>query len=199
MKRAPLTFLVAGLIAGIATVAIGRVWPAVLINDVGLLFFVALLAAITVSASSSRVRRGLWRYLVGLIICAAAYLGGLFAFSVAAGYSPDLLGMPASSAMPSFGTDVWIGLLVATLVSSACIELLASVLTGRWSNRFFLFLTAVGFVTVAATYTAHVLFRKPWTFLGVLLPIGEALFCWVLGQQIWESGEGTTVRTPAGL
>src|SRR2546430_7604175 len=97
MKRAPLTFLVAGLIAGIATVAIGRVWPAVLINDVGLLFFVALLAAITVSASSSRVRRGLWRYLVGLIICAAAYLGGLFAFSVAAGYSPDLLGMPARS------------------------------------------------------------------------------------------------------
>src|SRR2546430_13132927 len=161
MKRAPLTFLVAGLIAGIATVAIGRVWPAVLINDVGVLFFVALLAAITFSASSSRVCRGLWRYLVGLIICAAAYLGGLFAFSVAAGYSPDLLGMPASSAMPSFGTDVWIGLLVATLVSSACIELLASVLTGRGGNRFFFFLNAGGLVTLAANLSGPLLLPKP--------------------------------------
>lgn len=189
MKRAPLTFLSAGLIAGVTTVAIGRVWPTVLIIGVGLLFFVALLAAITISASWSRLRRGLWRYIVGLVICAVAYLSGLFAFSVAAGYLPDLLGVPASSNMSSFGADVWIGLLVANLVSSVCIELFASVITGSWSNRFFLFLTVAGFVTVTATYTAHVLFRQPWAFFGVLLPVGEALFCWVFGLQIWESGE----------
>lgn len=198
MTSASFTFLLAGLTAGVATVAIGKTWPTLLISGVGMVFFAAVLAAITLSDSWSQVRGGLWRYLAGLVVSSAAYLVGLFAFSVAAGYSPDVFGVTASSDITHFGADVGIGLLAAALASAVCIELLASILTGRWSNRFFVFLIMAGFVTVAATYTAHVFVGKPWTFLGVLFPVGEALFCWIIGLQIWQSSEGVPIRTTAG-
>ena len=189
MNRTALTFLFAGLAAGVASVAIGRVWPTVLISGVGVLFFAALLIAIAISGSWARLRPGLWRYLVGLVISTAAYLVGLFAFSVVGGYAPDVLGIPASSDISRFGADVGTGLLAAALISSVCIELLASILTGRWSNRFFLFLAVAGFVTVAATYVAHVFTRQPLAFFGALLPVGEALYCWIVGLQISQSRE----------
>jgi uncharacterized membrane protein (DUF485 family) len=187
MNRAPLTFLFAGFISGVVTVGIGSVWPMLLASGVGLVFFAALLAAIALTASWSRLREGLWRYLAGLVISTAAYIAGLFAFSVAMGYSPDLLGIHASSDISHFGADVGIGLLVAALVSSGCIEFMASILTGRWSSRFFLLLTAAGFATVGATYLTHMFARQPWAFFGVLLPVGNALFCWLVGTQIWSS------------
>jgi hypothetical protein len=197
MKRPPLTFLLAGLTGGVITVVIARIWPTVLIGGVGLLFFVALLAAVAISASWSRVRGGVWRYFAGLVISTAAYLVGLFVFSVATGYSPDVFGVSASSDISHFGPDVAIGL-AASLVSSACIELLASLLTGRWSNRFFVYLSVVGLASVGATYLAHLFVQQAWAFFGVLLPVGEALFCWIIGLQIWQIREQIPIPTTAG-
>jgi phosphatidylglycerophosphatase A len=199
MNRAPLTFLVVGLIAGIATVAIGRMWPMVLVNGVGLFFFAALLAAIAISRTWSQLRSGLWRYLLGVAVSTLAYLVGLFGFSSAWGYSQNLLGASASHDISDFGADVVIGLLVAAVVSSVCIELLALILTGRWSNRFLLFLILAGFTAVGATYVGHLFSRQPLAFFGIILPAGETLYCWIVGLQISQSRDEapllTTVRT----
>jgi len=195
MNRAQLTFLFAGLIAGIATVAIGSIWPTLLVSGVGLVFFAALVAAMAIGGIWPRLRGGFWRYVAALIVSAAAYFLGLVAFNGVGGYAPDLLGVHASSDILRFGTDVGIGLLAAALVSSVCIELLASVLTGRWSYRFLLYLILAGFATVAATYVGHMFSQQPWAFFGVLLPVGEALFCWIVGLQILQSGQGVSIRT----
>jgi hypothetical protein len=198
MNRVPLTFFVVGLISGIATVAIGRMWPMLLVNGVGLFFFAALLAAVAISGTWSQLRPGLWRYLLGVAVSALTYLVGLVGFSGAWGYSQNLLGDSASHDISEFGADVAIGLLVAAAVSSVCIELLALILTGRWSNRFLLFLILGGFATVGATWVGHLFSRQPLAFFGALLPVGEALYCWIVGLQISQSREDVPVPTTIG-
>src|ERR1041385_5201824 len=123
MKRRSFIFSFAGVVAGVATVTIGTIWPGMIIGGVGVLFFATLLIAITASNSWSRVQSGRWRYVMGLLISTAAYLVGLFAFSVVGGYSPDVLGVPPSSDISRFGVDVAIGLLASTVASALCIEL----------------------------------------------------------------------------
>ena len=198
MSREALTFLLAGLTAGVASVAAGMLWPPILIGGVGLFFFAAVLTAITLSGSWPRVRRGGWRYLLGMLTSAAAYWLGLFAFSVTGGYSPDLLGVAPSPDISRFGSDVGIGLIAAALVSSLCIELLVSIFTGRWSTRFFVFLATAGCVTVAVTKVTNVFFQGPFAFFGVLLPVGEALFCWIVGMQIRQCTGVIAIPTTSG-
>ncbi len=70
---------------------------------------------------------------------------------------------------------------------------MAAILTGRWSNRFLLLLTLAGFGAVAITYVVHIFAKQPWALFAALLSVGEALFCWIVGLQIWRSGEGAAV------
>ncbi len=109
----------------------------------GLLFFVALVAAITITASWSHLRSGLWRYVVGLVICTASYVLALLTLMGVSEYAPKLLGVPASSDMVQFRADIWIGFLAAVVVASAGVEATLYVLTGKWSNSFFGRLTVV--------------------------------------------------------
>jgi hypothetical protein len=193
-------YLVAGLLAGIVTVAIGVSRPTVLAVGVGLLFFIALLAAIAMTDSWSRVSPGIWRYAVAAIISIAAYLLALITFWGLFSYSPDLVGVHASKDMADFGADIWIGLLAACLVASICIEFLAYVLTSRWSNSALASLAGAGVLSIVASFTVTKLARLAvstvptlygWAFLGVLLAVGEALFCGLIGAQILRSSRST--------
>jgi hypothetical protein len=185
-----ITFLFAGFAAGIITAVIGRLWPSLLTVVVGLLFFVALVAAITITASWSRLRSGLWRYIAGLVICTGTYVLALLTLMSVGEYAPKL-GVPASSDMVEFRADMWIGFLGAALVASAGVELVLYILAGKWRNSFFGRLAVAGFVTVLVTFLANLAAHNYWSFIGVLLPIGEALFCGVVGAQIWRSTEQT--------
>jgi hypothetical protein len=192
MNSQQITFFLTGLTAGLVTVAGARAWPMLLVHGVGPLFFVAVLAAITLTGSRSHLGGGWWRILVGICVSIGAYLLALFAFSVVAGYSPDLLGIRASGAssdLSRFGADVWLGLLAAALVASVGIELLVYVLTGKWSNSFLFRLAAAGLVSVLVTFLVDRAAHYYWTFYGVLLPMGEGLFCAVVGAQIRRTSE----------
>jgi hypothetical protein len=187
------TFLLAGLTAGLVTVVGARAWPTLLpmllVCGVGPLFFVAVLTAITLTGSWSHLSHGWWRIVAGICICTGAYLLAFFTFLVVVGYS----GIPTSTDQIRFGADVWIGLLAAALVASACIELLVFVLTGKWSNSFLFRLAAAGVVTVLVTLAVDLAAHHYWTFYGILLPVGEGLFCWLVGAQIWRASQQLTV------
>jgi hypothetical protein len=146
-----------------------------------------VLAAIALTGSWSRLNRGVWRIIAGICICTGAYLLALFTFLAMGGYWADFLHIRVS-AETRFGADVWLGLLAAALVASACIEFLVYVLTDKWSNAFLFRLAAAGVVSVLVTFivgdrAGHFY----WTFYGVLLPLGEGLFCGLIGAQIWST------------
>lgn len=187
MTRQQGMFLLAGFVAGLVTVAVGTLFPAVLTVGVGPLFFLAILTAIGLTDSWRRLNHGLWRYAVAVCLCTGAYVLALFTFSVVVGYSPQLLGLPASHDIIDFRADVWAGLVASVLVASAAIELLAYVLTGKWSTSFLGRLAIAGFVSVLVTFVANLATHQWWSFLGVLLPVGEGLFCAVIGTQIWRT------------
>jgi hypothetical protein len=189
MIQPQITFLSAGITAGIITAVIGRLWPGFLSVGVGLLFFVALLAAITITAGWPRLRPGLWRYIVAVVICTVAYVLALFTLMSVSAYVPKLLGVPASGDLVEFGADMWIGLLAAVLVASAGVELVLYILTGTWSNSFFGRLAVAGFVSVLVTFIVNLTAHHYWSFMGVLLPVGEGLFCAVVGAQIWRTSQ----------
>jgi hypothetical protein len=48
-------------------------------------------------------------------------------------------------------------------------------------------LAAAGVVSVLVTFVADRAGHYYWTFYGILLPVGESLFCWLIGAQIWRS------------
>jgi len=182
-------FLLAGLVAGFIAVALGTSRPTILAVGVGPLFFSAMLAGIAITNSWSRVSPGIWRYIVAACLCTGAYVLALFTFSVVGGYSPQILGVRPSSDIIDFHADVWLGLSAAVLVAAICMELVAFTLTSRWSNFSLGLLVFVGFASILVTFIANRQARHYWSFVGILLPVGEALFCGVVGAQLWRSSE----------
>src|SRR5471030_2757595 len=83
MTPQQITFLLAGLTAGLATVVGARAWPTLfpmlLVCGVGPLFFVAVLAAITLTCSWSHLSHGWWRIVAEICIFTGAYLLAFFA------------------------------------------------------------------------------------------------------------------------
>lgn len=65
----------------------------------------------------------------------------------------------------------------------------AFTLTSRWSNLSLGLLVLAGFASIIVKFIASQQVRHYWSFVGILLPVGEALFCGVEGVQIWRSSE----------
>lgn len=185
MTRQQIIFLLAGFIAGVITITTGRVSLWVLTVGAGPLFFLAILTAIAFTDSWSHVRRVFWRYVIAACVSTVAYCLALFTFWTLGGYLQGLLGIRGSNDLSEFRLDVWLGLSAAALVAAVGIEAMACVLTGKWSNFFLFGLMIVGFATVLVTFVAN----RYWSFFGILWPIGEALFCGVVGAQIWRTSQ----------
>ncbi len=183
MTRQQITFLVAGFIAGAATIAAGAVSPTVLMIGGGPIFFLAILAAIALTDGWPHLTRGFWRYVLAACVSTAAYVLALVTFWWLGGYLQNLLGSHGSNDLSEFRLDVWLGLTAAALVAAVGIEGMASVLTGKWSNLFLFCLVGVGFVAILVTFIAN----RYWSFFGILWPVGEGLFCGVIGAQIWRT------------
>ena len=188
MNRPQVLFLLTGLTSGILMAVIGYKWSGFLAIGVGLCFFLAVLAAIAVTKSWSYLNRGSWRIPVGFCVSTAAYVLAFLTFVGIGGYWADWLRVPLATDT-RFATDIWVGLLAASLIAAICVEFLVYVLIGRWSNLFLLCLSVAGFVTVLGTFLAGLVIRQHWSFMGVLLPVGNALFCWLVGAQIWRRPE----------
>jgi len=184
--RHQLAFLIAGLTAGLLTILLGMVSVMFLVFGVGALFFLAVMAAIAITRGWSQLIGGPWRYGAAFGMFVAAYVVALFTFLVVTRYSV-LLGLRESTDITQFGADIWIGLLAAALLSAICIELAIYVLTDRWSNSFLVCLISGGFLTVVVTFAAKFLLGEHWSFPVILFPVGDALFGWVVGSQIWKA------------
>jgi hypothetical protein len=196
MTRKQITFLLAGFISGSITVVVGRVSIWVLVVGVGPIFFIALLAAIALTGSWPRLGVGIWRYLLAACISTAAYFAAFLTFWGLGGYFQTLLGARGSNDLSDFGVDIWIGLIAAALVAALCIELMAYVLTARWSSTVLLQLAGAGIAVIMLTFLAMCTVRPArnvpsllyyWAFFGVLFSLGEALFCGLVGTQIQQT------------
>ena len=191
-------FLLAGFITGSITVAVGRVSLWALTVGVGPLFFLAILAAIACTGSWPHVRHGLWRYVLAACASTIAYVLALVTFWWLGGYLSNLLGNRGSTDLSDFRLDVWVGLIAAALVAAVCTELVAYLLTSRWSNAVLARLAGVGILAIVITFIVVRVARSTgnltprlyyWSFFGVLFSLGEALFCWLIGVQIWRSSQ----------
>jgi hypothetical protein len=197
MTRQQNIFLLAGFIAGIITVALGRVSLTVLTIGVGPLFFLAILAAIALTDSWPYLSRGFWRYVIAACVSTAAYVLALVTFWWLGGYLQGLLGTHGSNDLSDFRLDMWGGLIAAALVAAVCIELMAYVLTGRWSNTVLARLAVAGALSIVATFivirvvrpTSNLPMLYYWSFFGILFAVGEALFCSIVGAQIWRTSQ----------
>ena len=187
MNRVRISFFLAGAVSGVTTALVGAKWPVVLAVGVGPAFLLALLAASSFAGAWKRVARSWQRWFIAAALSTAVYILSLFAFNLAAGYSPDLLNVLQSSDIVDFRGDVWVGLVAALLIASAGIELVAWVLVGYWSTRAFLALTIAGLTTVLLTYGATSMAHNYWSFFGVLFPLGQGSFCGLVGLQILKS------------
>ena len=109
------------------------------------------------------------------------------------GFSPDWFGFrPSDLVDHQFGIDVVLGLLAAATFAAGGIALFTFVLTGRWSNSLLARLLMAGIVTIIITFIVNYPFHSYWSFFGVLLPLGNALFCYLVGAEIWQRVELAT-------
>lgn len=191
MKRQQITFFVAGLIAGLICVTLASFGPPEialmsLTSGGGPLFFVAIVAGIVISGAWHHFHPRFLRYLAGLGLCAISYLAATTAFWWVFGLSPRWIGFRQSDNIGHFGIDVWLGLIAAGAVGASGIALFAALLTGKWNKALHRRLLLAGLLTICITFIANLPFLKDGSLLGVLLPLGNALFCWLVGTEIWQ-------------
>ena len=177
--RLQLVFFATGFSAGLVTLIIGSVSNMFLALGNGLVFFIALIIGIAVSGNLSRLASGWWRYAVGLGISSLAYVLWLFAFLAVSSVLPAI----SVKGIAQFRADIWLAFFAAVPVASLGVEWLAYVLTNRWSNASLFRLVIAGVLTVFVTL-AIALFYQGITF-WILLPLGNALYCSIIGEQIW--------------
>ncbi|HEY3026173.1 MAG TPA: hypothetical protein VGJ55_08495 [Pyrinomonadaceae bacterium] len=202
MKRQQIIFFLAGLIAGLTCVTLGSfgflgffeslgllLLIVGLIYLVGPLFFVAVAMGILITGARRRVTGGFLRYLAGLAVSTITYIAAFLAFWGVMGNLSEWLGLPQSANFEDFGIDVWLGFVAAGVVGASGIALFAAVLTGKWSNSLLFRLILAGLGTIVVTFIANLPFHSYWSFFGILLPLGNALFCCLVGTQIWRNPE----------
>jgi hypothetical protein len=191
VKTKHITFSIAGLLAGLIVVAIKSVGSIeIMILSltwfVGPLFFVATLAGIVLTGAWRCFQAGFLRYLSGLVLCTITYSLALFTFFTVFGFSPDWFGVKPSSSIAGFGVDVGLGLAAAGVVGATGIWLFAALLTRKWSTGLLQRLMLAGLLCVCVTFIVNFPFQKEWSFFGVMLPLGNALFCCLVGSHIWR-------------
>ncbi len=195
MRRQQRIFLLAGFLAGMTAAVAGKAWLWVLEMGVGLILFIALLAAIALTGSWPRPHGGLWRYVLAAFVSTVAYFLAFLTFWWSAGYMQTLLGDRSSNDLSEFRLDIWVSLIAAAIIAAVCIELMAYVLTNKWSNSVLVQLVGAGILSIIFTFIAIHLVRfgggSPslhyWSFYGTLFSSGEALFCGLVGMQIQQT------------
>lgn len=186
MRRQQITFLLTGLIAGLSCVTLGTLSLVFLAYGVGPLFFVAIVAGIAITGAWGYVRVSFLRYLAGLLVTTTTYVAALVAFSGVAGFSPDWFGFQRSANILDFRIDIWLGLIAAGVLGASGIAAFTALLTREWSTSLLLRLMLAGLVTIVVTFIANRPFHSYWSFFGILFPVGNALFCCLVGTQIWQ-------------
>jgi hypothetical protein len=188
MKQKVTIFLLSGFVAGVISVVLGKTTPVLLAYGVGPLFFAAIISSLAITGAWDHVGGNFLRYFACLILSTITYVAALFTFSLVAGFSPDWVGVRRSANLLDFGIDIWLGLIAAGIVGAIGISAFTALLTRSWSTSLLLRLMLAGFLPIVVAFITNLTFYSYWSFFGVLLPLGNALFCWIIGLQVLESG-----------
>jgi hypothetical protein len=185
--KTKITFLLTGLIAGLLCVMPGPLFSIFTLTwGIGPAFFVAVIAGIIITGARRHLQAAFLRYIEGFVVCVITYLLALMVFFGVYGFSPDWLGVRPSDNVHRFGMDVILGLLAAGAFAAGGTALFSFVLTGCWSNFLLLRLLLAGIVTIVVTFLVNFPFHSYWSFFGVLLPLGNTLFCYLVGTQMLQ-------------
>ena len=186
-----ITFLLTGLIMGLVCVipGISLLMFFTLTWGVGPCFFLAVVVGIVITGARRHVQAGFLRYFAALIVCIITYLLALMAFFGVTGFSPSWFGIRESDDIVQFGIDVWLGLIAAGAVGAIGIAVFTALLTRKWSNSHLLRLMLAGLLTILVTFIVNLPFHSYWSFLGVLLPLGNGLFSYVVGNELLQYSE----------
>lgn len=180
----------AGLIGGLVCVTPGPLLSIFTLTwGVGPAFFIAVIAGIVITGARRHLKADFLGYVAGLVVCFITYLLALTVFFAVEGFSPDWFGFRTSPNFDHFGIDVVLGLLASETVAAGGIAFFALVLTGQWSNSLLARLLLAGLVTIIVTFIVNYPLHSYWSLYGVLLPLGNALFCYLVGTQIWRQPE----------
>lgn len=186
MKRQQITFLLSGLVAGLVCGTLGTSSPVILVYGVGPLFFAAVVVGIAITVGWRYVQVSFLRHVAGLVLSTITYEVALFAFFAVAGNLSDWFGVRPSAQIADFRIDIWLGLIAAGVVGASGIAAFTALLTREWSTSLLLRLMLAGLVTIVVTFIANLPFHSYWSFFGILFPVGNALFCCLVGTQIWQ-------------
>ncbi|HEY5884684.1 MAG TPA: hypothetical protein VIT88_08360 [Pyrinomonadaceae bacterium] len=188
--KTKITFLVTGLLGGLVCVTPGPLLSIFTLTwGVGPALFVAVVAGVIITGARRHLEASFLRYTAGLVVCFVTYLLALTVFFGVSGFSPDWFNFRPSTNFDQFGVDVALGLVVAATCAAGGIAVFAFVLTRRWSSSLLARLLLAGVVTIIVTSIVNYPFHSYWTFFGVLLPLGNSLFCGAVGAHIWQHSE----------
>jgi hypothetical protein len=184
MTRLLGAYFLAGLMAGLLTVSVGARFPVVLAVGTGPIFALAVVICAALSKSHPQIDHRVLRCALFCAACLCSYVISLMGFFIAMGYSPDFLKVARSRDVLDFRADVWVGLVVAMLISSIGTEFGARILTGIWSNQMLARLFLAGISVVGVAYVCTLAGRSYWSFIGVLVPLGAAGFASLICYQL---------------
>ncbi len=192
MRRQQVTFFVWGLVGGAVSVGLAGSSSspefAVLVLTFGtaVLFFVAVVGGIVTTGVWRHIRVGFGRYVALLILSLLVYWLTMFTLFSVVSWSGASYADNNSPIIPRFGAYVWLALIAAGIVWSAGMCLMSAVLARRWSWLLLMRLCGAAAIAILTTFIVNFPFHKYWSFFGVLLPVGNALFCYVVGIEIWR-------------
>jgi FtsH-binding integral membrane protein len=191
MTRQRLAFFLSGLIAGTVSVTLvaltnsPELTALILTYGAGILSFIGLISGLVISGTSQRMRVGTLRYVAVLILTVLSYLTAVCVFFVVLQQSAEVLGH--SRRIPDFTFGVWLGLAAASIIGAVGTTLLTTIMTNKWSFSLLTRLIFAATVTILTTYIINFPFHSPWSFFGVLLPLGNALFSYLVGMEVSRS------------
>src|SRR6185312_1624030 len=183
MRHFRFTFLLCGIVAGLISVGLGTKSLEFLATGVGLLFFSAVMVSTIATVSWRYLRTRALKFFAGLVLSTVTYVAGVVAFNMMGGISQTWFGVRSANIV-DFNIDIWVGVLAAGIVGALGVASVSAIVTRQWSNDLLLRLLLTGLIVVGLTFIVNLRFHSYWSFFGVLMPTGNALFCWLVGTQI---------------
>lgn len=184
-----LVFAGSGVFAGLFLLALANTIPLLLVFGVG----PAIVGSCVLAAVAQDVPVGWVRTVAAVLLSVPAYLLAFASFAGSASMFQHHSGAH-STLLSDLGPDIVLGLVVAVVVAGGLLEVLAFLLSGRWSTLAAIGIAGGGIVSIACAYVAKVAYfhlagppegvAQTVIFFGPLFVVGGGITAMIVGEQI---------------
>jgi hypothetical protein len=199
-NRSYLVFAISGAFAGMFLLMLARAIPLLLVFGVGpVIVGSSVLAVVTQDVPVGKVRA-----IAAVLLSVPAYVAAFACFAATASFIQSHGGRP-STLLSDLGPDIVLGLIAAVVVAGILLELLAFLISGRWSTTAAVGLVCGGIGSVACAYIAKVVYfrlagppegvAQLLVFFGPLFVVGGGITAMIIGEQIRGSIRPTALST----